>query len=303
MREITFTDYMESIIAQKVAEDHLGTAHVYRSTLRRVLSFTGGRPLRFSDLTPAWLRSFQSLLVKEQLKWNTVSTYMRMLRAVYFRAVDEGLIQGRACLFRCVHTGGRSTVKRALDEKVLRAIGSTPVRSLAMEEARRTFLLLFMLRGIPFVDLAFLRPCDLCGDTLTYRRRKTGTPISVRVEPEAMALLNSLRSTSPSPKYLLSILDGADGTDEYARYCSALRRFNYRLGKLSASLGGDVSLSSYSARHSWASIANFRHYDQELISNAMGHSSVKVTEIYFRRHTDDSINRMNSEILKGVFGL
>lgn len=303
MKEITFTDYMESIIRQKSEEDHPGTAHVYRSTLRRVLSFTGGRPLRFSDITPVWLRSFQLLLVNEQLKWNTVSTYMRMLRAVYFRAVDDGLIRGQACLFRNIHTGGRSTVKRALEEQVLRLICSARGFSSATEEARRIFLLLFMLRGIPFVDLAYLRPCDLRGDTLTYRRRKTGTPITVRVEPEAMAILNSLRSTSPSPRYLLSILDGSDGTNDYACYCSALRRFNYRLGRLADSLGLGVNLSSYCARHSWASIANFRHYDQELISNAMGHSSVKVTEIYFRHHTDDSINRMNSEIIKGVFGL
>ena len=302
MKEITFTDYMQSIITQKENENSPGTVHVYRSTLRRVLAFTGGRPLRFSGLTPHWLRSFQSLLLKERLRWNSISTYMRMLRAVYTRAADEGLIAGNPRLFKCVYTGVRSTVKRSLEEDDLRDILLSDPSSPGLSRARRIFLLLFMLRGIPFVDLAFLRPCDLCGDTLTYHRRKTGTAISVRVEPEAMLLLDSLRSHSPSSGYLLSILDGADGTNDYRLYSSALRRLNYGLHRLSASLGGDMRLSSYSARHSWASIANFRHYDSELISNAMGHSSVKVTETYFRRHSDERINRMNSEILKGVFG-
>lgn len=303
MKEITLTDYMQSVITQKEKENSPGTAHVYRSTLRRVLAFTGGRPLRFSGLTAHWLRSFQSILLRGGLKWNTISTYMRMLRAVYSRAADEGLIEANARLFKCVYTGVRSTVKRALEEDELCYIRLSTPSSSETDRARRIFLLLFMLRGIPFVDLAFLRPCDLCGDTLTYRRRKTGTPISVRVEPEAMRLIDSLRSQSPSSGYLLSILDGADGTNDYRLYCSALRRLNYSLVRLSVSLGGDMRLSSYSARHSWASIANFRHYDSELISNAMGHSSVKVTETYFRRHSDERINRMNSEILRGVFGL
>lgn len=82
------TTYMDLIIQQLEAEGRLGTAHVYRSTLHRILDFTRSQPLTFGEVTPLWLKAFQNYLLGRQLQWNSVSTYMRMLRAVYLRAVD-----------------------------------------------------------------------------------------------------------------------------------------------------------------------------------------------------------------------
>lgn len=169
-----------------------------------------------------------------------------------------------------------------------------------LEKARKLFLLLFMLRGIPFVDIAYLRRCDLEGDILTYRRRKTGAWLTVRIEPEARKLIRALQSTDEESPYLFSFIR-YPGVNEYRQYQHALRRFNLDLRKLSSVLGQKTSLSSYSARHSWATLANFCDYQQELISNAMGHSSVKVTETYFQRHSDDRIHAMNRGILSRVF--
>ena len=162
------------------------------------------------------------------------------------------------------------------------------------------FLLLFMLRGIPFVDIAFLRRCDLEGDILTYRRRKTGAWLTVRIEPEARKLIQALQNTDAESPYLFPFIR-YPGTDEYRQYQHALRIFNWNLKRLSGLMGQKVALSSYSARHSWATLANFCDYQQELISNAMGHSSVKVTETYFQRHSDDRIHAMNRGILSRVF--
>lgn len=300
MKQMTLTGYMLLVIRQLLEENRLGTAHVYQSTLRRVLSFTGGRPLHFHELTVAWLKGFQAHLRESQLSWNTVSTYMRMLRAAYFRAVDEGYAPCHLRLFKSVYTGTRTVVKRAVGEEVLRRVAGQPSVCPQLEEARLMFQLLFLLRGIPFVDLAFLRPSDLQGNLLSYRRRKTGSWITVRIEPEAMEILHRLANHDASCKYLFPIIR-CPGTDEYRQYQNALRSFNYRLARLSASLGSNVRLSSYSARHSWATIANFHHYHQELICNAMGHSSVKVTETYFKVHADESIHQMNREIMQQVF--
>lgn len=205
------TTYMDLIIQQLEAEGRLGTAHVYRSTLHRILDFTGGQPLTFGEVTPLWLKAFQNYLLGRQLQWNSVSTYMRMLRAVYLRAVDAEMAVFRPRLFKGVYTGTRVTVKRALSENDLRKLNEPKpaVRECSIEKIRLLFLLLFMLRGIPFCRRCF--------------------------------------------------------------------------------------------RHSWATIANYHNYQQELICNAMGHSSVKVTETYFKQHTDERIGQMNKEILSQVF--
>lgn len=301
MKERNLTSFMQKLIVRLQQEGRPGTAHVYQSTYNRIRSFTGGRPLKFSELTPSWLKAFQNYLLSYQLQWNTISTYMRMLRAVYFRAVDEGLTPEHSRLFHCVYTGTRVTVKRALDVQALQRLYRKRIpENTEMEKARKLFLLLFMLRGIPFVDIAYLRRCDLNGNILTYRRRKTGTWITVRVEPEAMKLIRALQSTDTGSPYLFPFIHKC-GTDEYHQYQYALRTFNYQLKKLSESLGGNIPLSSYSARHSWATIANYRDYQQELISNAMGHSSVKVTETYFKAHSNERINEMNRGILSYTF--
>ena len=104
MRKKNLMDFMKRVITGFVKEGRPGTAHVYQSTYNRVLDFMGGRPLPFAELTPSWLKAFQNYLLSRQLQWNSISTYMRMLRAVYFRAVDEGLAPARFRLFHGVYT-------------------------------------------------------------------------------------------------------------------------------------------------------------------------------------------------------
>ena len=128
----------------------------------------------FAELTPSWLKAFQNYLLSRQLQWNSISTYMRMLRAVYFRAVDQGLVSAWPRLFHGVYTGTRVTVKRAVEAGVFRRLQEPLPKHTGLEKTRMLFLLLFMLRGIPFVDIAFLRRCDLEGDILTYRRLRSG---------------------------------------------------------------------------------------------------------------------------------
>lgn len=100
-------DFMKRVITGFMKEGRPGTAHVYQSTYNRVLDFMGGRPLPFAELTPSWLKAFQNYLLSRQLQWNSISTYMRMLRAVYFRAVDEGWLRhGSACFMAYIPVHG-----------------------------------------------------------------------------------------------------------------------------------------------------------------------------------------------------
>ena len=301
-KEPTFQTYTERLIDSLIAARREGTAHIYRSMLRRVEDFAGTEhDLRFRHITPAWLTAFQNYLLARGAKWNTVSTYLRMLRAVYLRAVDEGLTLYRPRLFHSVYTGTRATAKRALDEQTLRHLyASAPLPDRKLEQTRRLFLLLFMLRGIPFVDIAYLRRCDLHGNILAYRRRKTGAGLSVRIEEEAMKLICSLQNPDPHSHYLFPFIR-KPGKYEYRQYQNALRRINYNLKLLAHQIDCPEILTTYCARHSWATIANFRDYQHELICNAMGHSSVKVTEIYLKKHSEERIHAMNKEILSHIF--
>lgn len=295
-----FVVYMSDLVKRLEQDGRYGTAHVYRFTLRRLCNYCAGRPFRFSDLTPGWLRKFQEYLLSRRLRWNTVSTYLRMLRAVYQRGVDSGLAPYRPRLFQGVYTGSRPGSKRALGEASLRRLGDSPQSDPRLEQARQLFLLLFALRGIPFVDVAYLRPCDLQGEVLVYRRRKTGACLRVRLEPWAAGFLSRCRSSDPAAPYLFPFVR-CEGARGYREYQNSLRIFNRSLRVLAARCGFQGGLSSYSARHSWATLANDKSYQHELIRDAMGHSSVKVTETYFKSHADDRIDAMNRDLLSSVF--
>lgn len=296
-----FTTYMDQLADRLEREGRQGTAHVYRSALRRARKFNNGKQIAFADVTADWVCRFRQQLIDDGLSWNTVSTYLRMLRAAYRRGVREHRFRPARCPFEHVRTGVRPAVKRAVDEEVLRNIRHVASdNSSPLADTCSLFLLLFLLRGIPFVDLVYLRRSDLQGDIIRYHRRKTDTAITVRVEPEAMTVIRHLENRDTSSPYLFPFI-GQTAENGYRQYSNALRRFNYRLHKVACLLGKDVRLSSYTARHSWATIANHHGHSITLISNAMGHSSVRVTENYLKQHTDKKIDEMNRSILNSIF--
>ncbi|MEY8686086.1 tyrosine-type recombinase/integrase [Bacteroides sp. AN502(2024)] len=298
MKEKDLFCFMNTVIRQLEDEGRYGTAHVYRSTLNRIREFEGGRTFfPFQSLTRMWLKALENYLYRQGKSFNTISTYMRMLRAMYNRAAAQHFIPFDPLLFRRMHTGSRPGCSRALSTDTIHSI-LNPQKELPgdLEAVRRCFVLLFLLRGLCFVDLAYMRPTDLQSNRIFYCRRKTGRPLCIDVEPEASDILREYISRETDSPYLFPFVR-AQGKASYRQYQSALRLFNKQLKRLSAFLGLEVKLSSYCARHSWATIANFRHYDKSMISNAMGHSSVKVTETYFQRYNDEEIARMNREII------
>ena len=237
--------------------------------------------------------------------WNTVSTYLRTFRAVYNRAVDLHRAPYVPHLFRSVYTGTRADHKRALCDddmkKVFCKLSQSSGVSPNMRRAQELFILMFSLRGIPFVDLAYLRKSDLRDNVITYRRRKTGRPLSVTLTPEAMILVKKYMNRDSSSPYLFPFLESREGTKEaYREYQLALRSFNQQLMLLGELLGLGDKLSSYTARHTWATTAYYCEIHPGIISEAMGHSSITVTETYLKPFRSKKIDEANRQVVDFV---
>lgn len=278
---------------------NFGTAHIYRSSMNAVIAFNGNDSLPFRKLTPEFLKSFEAYLRGKNCSWNTVSTYMRTLRAVYNRAVDRRLAPYVPHHFRYVYTGTRADKKRALEkedlEKLMKKFPSySPFANGELQRTRGLFLLMFLLRGMPFVDLAYLKKHDMDGNVITYRRRKTGRLLTVTLMPESMKLIKQYMNTDPSSPYLFSLINSKEGTEAaYKEYQLALRNFNYQLMNLKQTLGLSADLSSYTARHTWATMAYYCEVHPGVISEAMGHSSITVTETYLKPFKNKKIDEAN----------
>ncbi len=292
--------FMCRVIRSLEEEGRFGTARVHGSTMRAFESFVGHKRFRMEQLNRRVLSAFEFYLVSGNRQWNTVSTYMRVLRAVYNRAVDAGVAPYSHRLFVGVYTGTRSDRRRALGPEDLSRLFHAKIPSRQQSRTRDYCKLMFAMRGIPFADLVYLRKCDLQSNTLCYRRHKTGTSMVVELSPSILALVNRLRSKDASSPWLFPFLDrGDDARSYYHLYRNAINTFNGRLAKLAKRLGL-AHLSTYTIRHSWATTAYHNDVHPGIISQALGHSSILVTEHYLKPFMQVRVNAANLMVLRVV---
>ena len=173
MEQKSLLQTLSSIIQELKENGQWGTAHVYQSAYNSFALFSCCRDIPFKKFTPALLKDFEIYLRKRKCSWNTVSTYMKVLRATYNRAVDEGYASYVPRLFRHVQTGVSSERKRSLEASDMGGLmnGKGEELSAGMERTLAILQLMFILRGIPFVDLAYLRKSDIQGNILRIKGR------------------------------------------------------------------------------------------------------------------------------------
>ena len=300
--------FMKQVANGLQVEGNFGTAHVYRSSLNAIIAYSGKVDFTFDEVSPEWLKGFEVYLRSRGCSWNTVSTYMKVIRSAYNRAVDLRCVRYTPRLFEHVYTGTKADKKRALEASDIGTLVrgtemdlSKRIPSSSLQKAKMLFVFMFMMRGLPFVDLAFLHKKDLQGNVLSYRRRKTGRTLRVLLSPEALQLVHMVSNKDENSPYLFPILRSKDGTEAaYKEYQSALRRFNYQLSALKTHLNMSSHLSSYSARHTWATMAYYCEIHPGIISEAMGHSSINVTETYLKPFNDKKIDEANEKVISFV---
>ena len=270
-------------------EGRYSTAHVYKNALFSFSVFCGTCNVSFRQITRESLRLYGQYLYENGLKLNTISTYMRMLRSIYNRGVEAGNAPFVPRLFHEVYTGIDVCQKRALTAAELHRLLFDDPRSERLRRIQDIASLLFQLCGMSFADLAHLEKSALENNILRYNRIKTKTPMSVEVLDSAMVKIDRLRSVRKSqpgcPDYLLDILCGDKSRKDekaYREYQSALRWFNNSLKELARALHLKSPVTSYTLRHSWATIAKYRGVSIEMISEALGHKSIKTTQTYLK---------------------
>lgn len=303
-KKSNLTLFMKQLIRSLKEEERFSTAHIYQSTLNAFMLFCKTDAIRFNQMERSRLKQFENHLRNKGCTWNTVSTYMRTLRSIYNKAVDDGLAEEKPRLFRHVYTGVKANTKRALDAKDMSKLLSASLpRPLpqSMKESRAWITLMFLLRGMPFVDLAHLHKTDLQDSVISYRRHKTGALLTVEIPPAAMNLIKRYQNTDSASPYLLPILSGnRKSEEEYAEYQHALRKLNYDLKQLAVYCGIKLNVSSYTSRHTWATLAKYCHFSEQLICDALGHSSTKVTETYLKSFKNDELDRANKVIINHI---
>lgn len=289
--------FMESVIMNLKECGKIRTAETYTATLQSFSRFRRGRDLMLDEITPDLIQAYEAYLRAGGAVPNTTSFYMRILRAVYNRAVESEAIEQRNP-FRHVYTGTERTVKRAIPIAAISRIKNLELpQGSKMDFARDMFMLSFYLRGMSFVDMAFLRKKDRADNHVTYRRRKTGQRLDIAWTKEMQSIVEKY---PPNPtQYLLPILTNPLSVERIA-YRNRASCINRQLKTIARMTNLKIPLTLYCARHSWASAARTKGIPVSIISEGMGHDSEATTQIYLASLETSVIDRANALIIRSV---
>ena len=290
----SFIIYMQSIIKQQKAQGCSQTSETYAATMKSFMAFREGKDISWDCITPALVKSYELRLKAKGISLNTVSFYMRILRAVYNRAVNEGLAIDQ-CPFFQVYTSVAKTAKRGISTsdivKIMKLdLSTSPSRAFA----RDIFMFSFYSRGMSLIDIAKLKTTNIKNGVLTYLRSKTSQRISVKWRDEMQVIVN--RYHQQDSDRLLPIIKTE--TDLRKQYDTALHKINYNLKKIGEIIGLSIPLTMYVARHSWASAASRNNIPLHVISQCLGHDSEHTTQIYLSSIDVNQMDEANEKIIR-----
>lgn len=293
-------EFMRRQMERKQKMKRTGTFQTYRNAVTRFREFRKKKDLTFEELTDELIEDYQSWLVSRGLKKNTIAYYLRMLRTLYHRAVNAHLTEKRP-IFQMVQTSFVKTQKRAISIEYVRAIEQLKLpKDSSLAWARDMFLFSFYMRGMPFVDMAYLKKSDLHHGMISYCRKKTNQELFIEWERPIQAIVDRYASLTKDSPYMLPILTGRE-KDDYRRYRQESQNVNRSLKKIGAMAGLKIPLTLYVARHTWASIARNMNVPLAVISEGMGHSSYRTTQVYLNTIDTSMINKANRKIMEEVF--
>lgn len=283
--------FIDARIEEKLEFGKLGIVNAYKSTRASIEKFANRKDICLSEVDKHFVREYELYLLKTGLSPNTVCYYMRNFRTIYNYALDQGYISENEYPFKQVHTKACQTAKRALSREQMQKIALLPLTvGTKMDLARDIFLFSFYSRGMSFVDIIFLKKAQIKDNVISYSRHKTNQQLMIGLTPPLINLIQKYENWS---EYLFPQITETDYIKTYNQYKTALRSINRQLKKIARMINVDIALTTYVARHTWATLAKEKKVPTAVISEGLGHTSESTTRIYLKQFDHKVIDEFN----------
>lgn len=287
----TFIKQSESAIKDFDTVRRYSTVKNYHTALNSFTEYVKEKNFWKQDFSGMIISEYEGWLLSRLICRNTIANYMRYLRALY-NIINNGCTNSP---FGCVSTSNAITSKRSLcleDIRKLLQLQSSLPPSLAMY--LDVFLFSVYTFGIPFVDLVRLRHSDIINDVITYNRRKTHKPVVVVLLPQAAKIIS--KYADESSDYLFPFISD-EISCSYQKYQQLLAKYNRALSDIGRIARVKGPLTSYVARHTWASIAFANGVDVGIISQALGHTNLRTTQIYLHELNAERMRQAGQRVI------
>ena len=305
-KDITVEKYLETIIKTLISENKIGNATHYQSLLNSLHKFTKLAQILFVDIDVIFLNRYEAHLRKKGNRGNTINIKMRTLRATYNKAIKDNLIKAEYYPFNDYNVAKlkENTLKRAISKENILKIIDFDVNSISkrpwssLQLSKDLFLFSYFGRGINMIDMAYLKKENIINDRIIYERHKTKKLINFQLQPLAIEIIKKYEKCDD--KYLFPILDEVVNISleqQYRRVKKVTYVANKNLKKIGEALNIPTNLTTYVARHSYATVLKRSGVSTSIISESLGHSSEKITQIYLDSFENSQIDEAMKNLL------
>lgn len=313
--QLCFFDFTRGLIQQMETDGKYGNARVYTDTLHLMELFLKANTqkrsqksvkLGFKEMTPKWLQTFERWYYRrnDTRNRNGLGIKLRTIRAIYNKAIAYGHQGLTMADYPFAQYKIKKSVpeKRAITESELKVLRAYTPKNYKEQLGRDVFLVSFYLRGMNFVDLAHLKyGTEVKKSTISYTRQKTGTTFEVPVLPVVQDIFESYKNHPKRfEQYVLPIINTDNPVQQTQRIKNILKGVNYGLGQISLALGFDHKITTYAARHTYATLMKYKGMSIGHISDSLGHADQKTTEIYLDSFQQSELNMVNQDFFDSL---
>jgi len=292
-----FNDYIDNLKAQ----NRLSYAKSVYEVLKSLQQYDSKElDIYFYEIDVTWLKNYEVWSKKRGLKNNTIALRLRTLRVIYNQAIEHGYVKAELYPFKKYKVSklSETTAKRALNKNFLEAVISynTEGKDNYTKLAVDLFTFSYLMGGINFVDMASLTDTNIVDEKLIYRRKKTDKQIVLPLHDVAKDIL---KKHSSEEKYLFPVLTSFHKTEQQKHYRirKVIKKINARLKTIGKELKLPIDLTTYVARHSFATILKKAGVSTSIISESLGHSSERVTQTYLDSFDNEQIYEAMKRLL------
>ncbi|MEM9884412.1 MAG: site-specific integrase [Bacteroidota bacterium] len=279
----SFFQFTEDLIDQLNEAKRYGNARAYKSALGALKNFHEKDTLDFEQISYSFLKKFETAHLKKGNSLNGLSTYMRTIRSVYNKAINTGIIPQEYYPFKHYKIKSEPTAKRAIDrEKIKWILDLELATENPLFHARNYFLCSYLMNGITFIDMAFLKMGNIIDGRIQYKRQKTAKPYDIKITEQLASILDFYTKNKKKEDFVFPIIRRKDELDQYSDMRWERKRYNENLKKIAKLCGIEEHLTSYVSRHSMATNLILNDVPINALSKMLGHSKLSTTEIYIK---------------------
>ena len=298
-------EFYSELIEELEKANKVGNSRVYKDSLRSLEIFTNGKlDIPFSHIDIDFLRDYEKWLRAKEMKETSMNLYFRTLRSTYNKAIEAKYAKKNNYPFDDFKISKFSikTEKRAISKDSIKLIMELDLSKETeyIQLARDLFIFSYLCSGINFADMANLKPSNIVEGRLLYTRQKTNKKINIPLSNEADILIDKFKDNTKLSGYIFPILHQdihKTEVQKYNRRKKVLLKVNRALKEIATIANIDSNLSTYTSRHSYATVLKNSGVNIALIGETLGHSDLKTTQIYLDSFENSQIDEAMKNLL------